>query len=159
MISIRSRIAYPPPPFDPSQFGVPFTFLPIRATSWAYRRAGQQPVKLQAIKEAVADFYEIDVADLDAATRFRHIARPRQVAMWLARLLTRLSLPQIGRYFGGRDHTTVMHAVRTIDRLLERDELLQDDVAIIRSALGSKFHRATLSAVPSFLSADQLAGR
>ena len=71
----------------------------------------------------------------DAARRARQVARPRQVAMYLAKQLTTRSLPEIGRKFGGRDHTTVMHAVRKIDELRREDAGLAEDIELLRRSL------------------------
>ena len=70
---------------------------------------------IQTILEAVTGFYDVRLADLLSKRRNKSIARPRQIGMWLARKHTRFSLEEIGSYFGGRDHTTVMHAIRTVD--------------------------------------------
>jgi chromosomal replication initiator protein len=70
-----------------------------------------------------------------SARRSRNVARPRQIAMYLAKQLTQRSLPEIGRKFGGRDHTTVMHAVRKIEELIDGDETVAQDVEIIRRTL------------------------
>jgi chromosomal replication initiator protein len=70
-----------------------------------------------------------------SARRARSIARPRQIAMYLAKNLTTSSYPEIGRKFGGRDHTTIMHAVKKIEELLIHDSELSDDVELLRSLL------------------------
>mgnify|MGYP003330593589 FL=1 len=70
-----------------------------------------------------------------SARRARSIARPRQIAMYLAKNLTTSSYPEIGRKFGGRDHTTIMHAVKKIEELLIHDNELSDDVELLRSLL------------------------
>ena len=72
-----------------------------------------------------------------SARRARNIARPRQVAMYLAKTLTSLSYPEIGRQFGGRDHTTVMHAVRSIEGLVATDQGIAEDVSLLRSLLAN----------------------
>jgi len=76
----------------------------------------------------VAEYYALKMADLLSARRAREVARPRQVAMYLAKKLTPRSLPEIGRRFGGRDHTTVMHAVKRIEELRAADSELNNDV-------------------------------
>ena len=73
------------------------------------------------IQKAVAEHYGLKQADLISERRARAVARPRQVAMWLAKQITTRSLPDIGRRFGGRDHTTVLHAVRRIEALKAED--------------------------------------
>jgi chromosomal replication initiator protein len=72
---------------------------------------------------------------MHSARRARQVARPRQVAMYLAKQLTARSLPEIGRKFGGRDHTTVMHAVRKIEELSTEDASFAQDVEMIRRSL------------------------
>jgi len=73
--------------------------------------------------------------DMHSARRARQVARPRQVAMYLCKKLTSRSLPEIGRKFGGRDHTTVMHAVRKIDELMAGDQPFADEVNAVRRVL------------------------
>lgn len=84
-------------------------------------------VTIDNIQKTVAEYYKIRLADLVGKKRSRSIARPRQLAMALAKELTNYSLPEIGRGFGGRDHTTVLHAKRKIDELCESDHRLQED--------------------------------
>ena len=90
---------------------------------------------IEDIQRRVADYYQIKFADLLSARRAREVARPRQVAMYLAKRLTPRSLPEIGRRFGGRDHTTVMHAVKRIDALRAADRELDADVARLSAML------------------------
>lgn len=92
-------------------------------------RSHEKKVTIEDIQRRVADYYQIKFADLLSARRAREVARPRQVAMYLAKRLTPRSLPEIGRRFGGRDHTTVMHAVKRIDALRAADRELDADVA------------------------------
>ncbi len=80
------------------------------------------------IQKATAEHFALKQADLISERRNRAIARPRQCAMWLAKQLTTRSLPDIGRRFGGRDHTTVLHAVRRIEALKEVDPQIARDV-------------------------------
>ncbi len=75
------------------------------------------------------------MADMLSARRARAVARPRQVAMYLTKQLTPRSLPEIGRKFGGRDHTTVMHAIRRIEELRAVDAVLNDDIEQLRRLL------------------------
>ena len=79
------------------------------------------------IQKRVADYYKIRLGDLHSKTRTRSIARPRQVAMALAKELTNHSLPEIGNAFGGRDHTTVLHACRKIEELKESNVDIRED--------------------------------
>jgi chromosomal replication initiator protein len=83
-------------------------------------------ISVENIQKTVADFYKIKVADMYSKKRPASIARPRQIAMFLAKDMTKKSLPEIGELFGGRDHTTVLHAVRKItDERLRNPELNQ----------------------------------
>ena len=85
-------------------------------------------VSIDNIQRVVAEYYKIKVSDLHSKRRSRSVARPRQVAMYLAKDLTNHSLPEIGDAFGGRDHTTVLHACRKIKELLETDADIKEDV-------------------------------
>lgn len=76
-----------------------------------------QPLTLEHIQKTVADFYKINISELHSKSRARDLVRARQVAMWLTRELTTISLPSIGNAFGGRDHTTVIHAYKTVEEL------------------------------------------
>ena len=88
-------------------------------------------VSVENIQKVVADFYKIKVADMHSKKRTRNIARPRQVAMALAKELTQMSLPAIGEAFGGRDHTTVLHACRTVADLRESDMQIKHDFQVL----------------------------
>ena len=98
-------------------------------------RANDRRVTIDDIQKRVAEHFNIRLADMHSARRARAVARPRQVAMYLAKQLTARSLPEIGRKFGGRDHTTVMHAVRRIDELMQNDSALSEDVELLRRML------------------------
>jgi len=98
-------------------------------------RANDRRVTIEEIQKRVAEHYNIKMAEMHSARRSRAIARPRQVAMYLAKQLTSRSLPEIGRKFGGRDHTTVMHAVRKIDSLRGEDIGFAEDVELLRRML------------------------
>ncbi len=98
-------------------------------------RAHEKKVTIEDIQRRVADYYQIKFADLLSARRAREVARPRQVAMYLAKRLTPRSLPEIGRRFGNRDHTTVMHAVKRIDALRAADRELDADVTRLHHML------------------------
>ncbi len=91
-------------------------------------RANDRRVTVDEIQRHVADYFNIKLADLLSSRRARQVARPRQVAMYLCKHLTSKSLPSIGRKFGGRDHTTVMHAVKRIDELRQTDSVLDEDI-------------------------------
>jgi chromosomal replication initiator protein len=85
----------------------------------------------------VAEHFKIRVSDMSSARRSRVVARPRQVAMYLSKQLTSRSLPEIGRAFGGRDHTTVMHAVRKVEELVKLDTAFAEDVELLTRMLES----------------------
>ncbi len=98
-------------------------------------RASERKVTIDEILRKVADHYNLRMSDLLSARRARAVARPRQVAMYLAKTLTSKSLPDIGRRFGGRDHTTVIHAVRKIEELRQSDSQIAEDVELLRRML------------------------
>jgi chromosomal replication initiator protein len=98
-------------------------------------RASERKVTIDEILRKVADHYNLRMSDLLSARRARQVARPRQVAMFLAKTLTSRSLPDIGRRFGGRDHTTVIHAVRKIEELRATDSQIAEDVELLRRML------------------------
>ncbi len=101
------------------------------------RSGPEKRVTIDDIQRRVAEHYGIRLSDMTSARRARAVARPRQVAMYLAKQLTPRSLPEIGKKFGGRDHTTVMHAVRRIDELKSGDSVLADDVELLRRLIES----------------------
>jgi chromosomal replication initiator protein len=98
-------------------------------------RANDRRVTIEEIQKAVVEHYSIRMADMTSARRSRAVARPRQVAMYLAKQLTPRSLPEIGKKFGGRDHTTVMHAVRQIERLAAEDRSIAEDLEALKRKL------------------------
>ena len=100
-------------------------------------RANDRRVTIEEIQKRVAEHYNIRLADMHSARRARAVARPRQIAMYLAKQLTARSLPEIGRKFGGRDHTTVMHAVRKVEELKSCDNEFCEDVELLRRMLES----------------------
>ncbi len=100
-------------------------------------RANDRRVTIEEIQKRVAEHYSIRLADMHSPRRARAVARPRQVAMYLAKHLTSRSLPEIGRKFGGRDHTTVMHAVRKIEELRSVDSSFSEDIDLLRRMLDS----------------------
>ena len=100
-------------------------------------RAHSRKLTIDEIQRRVADHYALKLNDMISPRRAREVARPRQVAMYLAKMLTPRSLPDIGRRFGGRDHTTVMHAVKRIESLRATDHELDRDIAQLRRALDS----------------------
>ncbi|MGE0734352.1 MAG: chromosomal replication initiator protein DnaA [Alphaproteobacteria bacterium] len=98
-------------------------------------RANDRHVTIEEIQKRVCEHYNLRMADMHTARRARAVARPRQVAMYLAKQLTVRSLPEIGRKFGGRDHTTVMHAVRKIEELRSLDNGISEDLDLLRRML------------------------
>jgi chromosomal replication initiator protein len=92
-------------------------------------------VTVDAIQKTVAEYYKIKLSDMHSKKRSRDIARPRQVAMALAKELTQLSLPNIGDAFGGRDHTTVLHACKTIAEMRGNDADMAHDYDTLLSML------------------------
>ena len=97
--------------------------------------AHNRQITFESIQKTVAEYYKIRVSDMYSKKRTRQIARPRQVAMWLAKELTLASLPAIGEAFGGRDHTTVLHACRTVADLRLKDNAINHDVLVLTQVL------------------------
>jgi chromosomal replication initiator protein len=98
-------------------------------------RANDRRVSIEEIQRRVAEHFNIKLADMQSPRRARTVARPRQIAMYLAKQLTTRSLPEIGRKFGGRDHTTVMHAVKKVEELCAGDSGFAEDVDLLRRML------------------------
>lgn len=98
-------------------------------------RANDRRVTIEEIQKRVAEHYNIRQSEMYSSRRARAVARPRQVAMYLSKQLTSRSLPEIGRKFGGRDHTTVMHAVRKIEELRVTDNSFAEDIELLRRML------------------------
>ena len=98
-------------------------------------RISERKVTIEEIMRKVADHYNLRMSDMISARRSRTISRPRQLAMFLAKNLTSKSLPEIGRRFGGRDHTTVIHAVKKIEELKNKDLQIAEEVEILRRML------------------------
>ena len=98
-------------------------------------RASDRKITVEEVQRRVAEHYTMRISDLIGHKRHRTIARPRQMAMFLTKQLTTASLPEIGRAFGNRDHTTVMHGVRRIEELSTHDSRIADDLELLRRAL------------------------
>lgn len=98
-------------------------------------RANDRRITIEEIQKKVSAHFNIRMSDMHSARRARSVARPRQVAMYLAKQLTARSLPEIGRKFGNRDHTTVMYAVKKVDELREHDSGFAEDVDLLRRML------------------------
>lgn len=100
-------------------------------------RASERKISIEEIQRQVAEHYNIRLAEMIGPKRLRSFARPRQVAMYLCKQMTSRSLPEIGRRFGGRDHTTVMHGVKRIEELRIQDAQIAEDLEILRRTLES----------------------
>jgi chromosomal replication initiator protein len=98
-------------------------------------RASDRKITIEEIQRKVAEHYNVRLSDMIGPKRMRTIARPRQIAMYLAKQLTPRSLPEIGRRFGGRDHTTIMHGVRKIEELMTSDTQMAEDLQMLRRQL------------------------
>ena len=98
-------------------------------------RSNEYIITIEEIQKQVAERYNIRISDMSSARRLRTVARPRQVAMYLAKILTPRSLTEIGRKFGGKDHTTVMHAVKKVEELMKEDQELREDVRLLTKLL------------------------
>jgi len=100
-------------------------------------RSRERAATIDSIQKQVAQHFNIKIADMSSPRRARSVARPRQIAMYLAKQLTPRSLPEIGRKFGGRDHTTVMHAVKKVEELMQQDADFAEEVDLLRRMLES----------------------
>ena len=100
-------------------------------------RANDRQVNVDDVQKKVAEHFNVRVSDMHSAKRARTVARPRQIAMYLVKSLTTMSLPEVGRKFGGRDHTTVMHAIKKVEDLMKTDSALREDVELLRRTLQS----------------------
>lgn len=98
-------------------------------------KSSERIVTIEDIKHTVADHCNIKLSDMHSSRRARNIARPRQMAMYLSKKLTTHSLPEIGRRFGGKDHTTVMHAVKKVEELYHTDTDIRNDIDILTNML------------------------
>ena len=116
-------------------FGRPVTLESAQEVLHDILRAHDRRVTIEEIQRKVAEHYNIRLTDMSYARRARNVARPRQVAMYLAKQLTSRSLPEIGRRFGNRDHTTVMHAVSRVSELMQADVSFAEDVELLRRML------------------------
>jgi chromosomal replication initiation ATPase DnaA len=114
---------------------------PIKTWFWIVDELNPPPalkLSIEEIQIAVARHYQVGHPDLISARRTADVVRPRQIAMFLAKNLTPNSLPVIGRKFGGRDHTTVLHAIRKIEALRSRDTTLAMDLDAISRAVAAR---------------------
>ena len=100
-------------------------------------KTSNKKITIEEIQKKVAEHYNIRITDMHSPRRSRSVARPRQIAMYLAKSITSRSLPEIGRKFGGRDHTTVIHAVRKVEELRNKDASFDEDVQLLIRMLES----------------------
>ena len=121
-------VEFPPFPFPPMKAPW-FSIEGVRATA---------PLRVSEIQEVVCAAYSVDIVDVTSARRTARVVQPRQVAMYLAKVLTGRSLPEIGRRFGGRDHTTVLHAVRKIEDLSGNDNTLAQELELLRRLINDQ---------------------
>lgn len=98
-------------------------------------RSSERHITIEEVQRRVCEYYSIKMLDLLSSKRIKNLARSRQVAIYLSKNLTTKSLADIGKKFGGRDHTTVLHAVRKIQELIEEDKEIENDVGVLRRAL------------------------
>ncbi len=98
-------------------------------------RNNSRKITIDEIQKKVVEHYNIKLSDMHSPRRSRSVARPRQVAMYLAKSITTRSLPEIGRKFGGRDHTTVIHAIKTIEEIMVNDPSLAEDIELLTRIL------------------------
>ena len=115
--------------------GKPISLEFTRETLADLLRAHEKKLTIDEIQRKVADYYGLKLSDLLSERRAREVARPRQIAMYLAKKMTPRSLPEIGRRFGNRDHTTVMHAVKKVEELRGQDREIDSDVATLARLL------------------------
>lgn len=99
-------------------------------------RANEKHITIEEIQKTVAQHFNVKISEMHSNKRLRTLARPRQIAMYLSKELTSKSLLEIGRHFGGRDHTTVIHAVKTVNALVREDPTIRDDVQLLQKMLG-----------------------
>lgn len=118
-----------------SLIGAPITIETTQELLKDLLRANDRKVTIEEIQRRCAEHFNIKQADMQSPRRARQVARPRQVAMYLAKQLTTRSLPEIGRKFGGRDHTTVMHAVKKVEELCAADATFLEDVELLKRML------------------------
>ena len=100
-------------------------------------KASNKKITIEEIQKKVAEHFNIRLTDMHSPRRSRSVARPRQIAMYLAKSITSRSLPEIGRKFGGRDHTTVMHAVKKIEELKHQDSNFNEDIELLKRLIDS----------------------
>ena len=100
-------------------------------------KSSQRKVNIEEIQKKVSQHFNVKMSDMSSSRRSRTVARPRQIAMYLSKNLTSRSLPEIGRRFGNRDHTTVIHAVKKVEELRNKDDSFDEDVQLLIRMLES----------------------
>ena len=100
-------------------------------------RSNERIINIEEIQKKVVGRYNIKIADMSSARRLRSIARPRQIAMYLSKTLTSKSLAEIGSKFGKKDHTTVMHAIKKIEELINNDSDFREEITLLTRILQS----------------------
>lgn len=144
LIHYHDQNIRPPDKWRPRAVSIPleeFTPIPIEITSvrkpiwFSIDDETVEEPKINDIKRAACRYFGVSAVDLDSARRTLKVVHPRQVAMYLARTLTGKSLPEIGRRFGGRDHTTVLHGVRKIELGMKLDWTVAYDVALVEALI------------------------
>jgi hypothetical protein len=140
-VPLRTLRPEPAPPLPSPQPVEAATTPPLKTWFWIVAEIDPSVTRKMAIddiKSAVARHCRVTITDMVSARRTAEVVRPRQIAMFLARHLTPNSLPVIGRSFGGRDHTTVLHAIRKIEAVRTHDKTLADDLDAISRALSAQ---------------------
>ena len=128
---LARRQCEPEPPIVKQQEVTQETLKPI----WFHFVDAEREPMISEIQAITSELTGVSVRDIKSARRLRGMVRPRQMAMYIARIRTSRSLPEIGRCFGGRDHTTILHACRQIERLMKEDEGIASIVSAIQARL------------------------
>jgi len=113
-------------------------------------------VTVREIQEAVCEHFDIPMIEMISDRRARPVARPRQIAMYFSREFTPFSLPNIGRFFGGRDHTTIMHGITQVERLIREDKEVRHQVKTIRERLVSVKGNSVVDKSPTELVSEPM---
>ena len=95
---------------------------------FGFSKLKENHLNIQLVLEHISKYYDLKISDILSKKRNQSITRPRQIGMWLSRKLTRHSLEEIGGYFGGRDHTTVIHAIKLIEKIRETDKNVKKEI-------------------------------
>jgi len=117
--------------------GTPITVETAQVVLQDLLKSSNKKITIEEIQKKVAEHFNIRITDMHSPRRSRSVARPRQIAMYLAKSITSRSLPEIGRKFGGRDHTTVMHAVKKIEELKLQDVNFNEDIELLKRLIDS----------------------